>query len=70
VLTPNLTGDCSLRWVAHVECLICGEPMQVQRGSACAVLKSGTEVIGVSHDACLDEDSQQRLQQLRDAVTR
>lgn len=70
VLTGNLTADCSFEWQAATACLQCARPLLVQRGGTYAVLKAGTEVVGVCCPDCLTPESRQLLESMRGEAAR
>lgn len=54
-----------LEWIAKTECLQCGQPFLVRRGSIMAVLRAGNEFVGVCCDQCLTAESRAEVERRR-----
>lgn len=59
-----------LSFVAVEECVGCGRSIVVRYGEVVATFSVGNELVGLCCDACLSDDSRQRLAALRGAAGR
>jgi hypothetical protein len=54
-----------LRYVARTTCIVCGATFEVTYGAVMATFTIGTELVGISCDACLSAESRARLASFR-----